>query len=213
MQVGILGSGDVARVLGAGFIATGHTVRLGSRTPDSEPLVAWKKKVGPSGSTGSFAAAAEYGELVLLCTHGVDTPAVIQLAGPRHFDGKVLIDVTNPLNQTPEGPVLTVGFSDSAGEGVQRLLPKAKVVKAFNTVGSLHMFRPQFPGGPPDMFYCGNDAEAKRQVASILTSFGWNPIDVGGIEGARLLEPMCILWVTCGIRLGSWDIAFKLLRK
>ena len=214
MKVGILGSGDVARVLGAGFVTSGHTVRLGSRTPESEGLVAWKKQVGTAGSTGSFASAAEFGELILLCTHGVDTPSAIRQAGIDHFAGKVVIDVTNPLQMSPAGPpTLAVGFNDSAGEAVQRLLPAAKVVKAFNTVGSPHMFHPKFPGGPPDMFFCGNDEGAKRQVAAILTSFGWNPIDVGGIEGARLLEPMCVLWVTCGIRLGSWDIAFKLLRK
>jgi 8-hydroxy-5-deazaflavin:NADPH oxidoreductase len=214
MKIGILGSGDVARALGAGFIATGHTVRLGSRTPESAHLVEWKKQVGPSGSSGTFASAAEFGELLVLCTHGVDTPSAIQLAGPRHFDGKVVIDVTNPLQAGPGGaPALTVGFTDSAGEQVQRLLPAAKVVKAFNIVGSPHMFRPQFPGGPPSMFFCGNDADAKRQVAGILTSFGWSPIDIGSIEGARLLEPMCILWVTCGLRLGNWNIAFTLLRK
>lgn len=214
MNVGILGSGDVARTLGNGFIATGHTVRLGSRTPGSDALADWKKNVGPLGSTGTFASAAEFGELLVLSTHGVQNASAIELAGKAHFAGKVLIDTTNPLNFTPEGaPLLAVGFNDSAGEGVQRLLPGAKVVKAFNTVGSPHMFRPQFQGGPPDMFYCGNDADAKRQVAAILTAFGWNPIDIGGIEGSRLLEPMCVLWVTSGMRLGSWDIAFKLLRK
>lgn len=214
MKVGILGSGDVARTLGAGFIALGHTVRLGSRTPESEALVNWKKEVGRSGSTGTLASAAEFGELLLLCTHGVDDPTAIQLAGPRQFEGKVLIDVTNPLKPARGGPpTLAVGFTDSLGEEVQRLLPKTKVVKAFNTIGSLHMFRPQFPGGPPDMFYCGNDAEAKRQVAGILTSFGFNPVDIGGIEGSRLLEPLVVLWITCGSRLGTWDIAFKLLRK
>ncbi len=214
MKVGILGSGDVARSLGIGFVTTGHTVKLGSRTPESDALMTWKQTAGPAGSTGTFAAAAEFGELIVLSTRGVENASAIRLAGPRHFEGKVVIDTTNPLQHTPDGrPTLAVGFDDSAGEGVQRLLPSAKVVKAFNIVGHLHMFRPQFPGGPPDMFYCGNDADAKRQVAGVLTAFGWNPVDIGGIEGSRLLEPMCVLWVTSGLRLGTWDIAFKLLRK
>jgi 8-hydroxy-5-deazaflavin:NADPH oxidoreductase len=214
MKVGILGSGDVARSLGSGFASLGHSVRLGSRDPESEPLVAWKRKVGPSASTGTFASTAEFGELLVLATRGVENASAIQLAGPSHFDGKVVIDVTNPLTFSPAGaPSLAVGHTDSAGEEVQRLLPKAKVVKAFNTVGNAHFFRPQFPGGPPDMFYCGNDAEAKRKVGEVLAAFGWNGIDLGGIEGARMLEPMCLVWVSSAMRLGTWDIAFKLLRK
>ncbi|MGD0256613.1 MAG: NAD(P)-binding domain-containing protein [Thermoplasmata archaeon] len=214
MKVGIVGSGDVAKALGIGFVELGHEVKLGSRTPESEGLVAWKVKVGPHGSTGTFAEAAAFGEVVVLSTHGVDNENALRLAGPKHFSGKVVIDTTNPLEFTPEHmPVLAYGWRDSAGERVQKLLPDAHVVKAFNTVGNAHMFKPKFPGGPPDMFYCGNDAAAKKKVAGWLKEFGWNPLDVGGIEGARLLEPMCVLWVTLGISGGSWDIAFKLLHK
>jgi 8-hydroxy-5-deazaflavin:NADPH oxidoreductase len=106
-----------------------------------------------------------------------------------------------------------VGHSDSRGEQVQRWLPNARVVKAFNIVGHAHMVQPKFPGGPPDMFFCGNDAETKRTVAELLTAFGWNAIDIGGIEGSRLLEPLCLLWVEYGVRSKSWDHAFKLLRQ
>jgi len=214
MKVGIVGSGDVAKALGTGFLELGHEVMLGSRTPESEGLVAWKKKAGPHAATGTFADAAKFGDVVVLATHGVENENALRLAGPKHFAGKVVIDATNPLASGANRlPTLAYGWSDSAGERVQKLLPDAHVVKAFNTVGNAHMFRPKFPGGPPDMFYCGNDAAAKKQVGEWLKAFGWNPVDIGGIEGARTLEPMCILWVTLGITGGSWDIAFKVLRK
>jgi predicted dinucleotide-binding enzyme len=125
-----------------------------------------------------------------------------------------VIDVTNPLifhENAP--PTLALGFNDSAGEQVQRWLPKSKVVKAFNIVGNAHMFKPSFPGGPPDMFIAGNDAQAKATVTKILEEFGWPVTDLGGLEGARLMEPMCVLRVTYAMRKGTWDIAFKMLRK
>lgn len=214
MKVGIIGSGDVAKALGNGFLELGHEVRLGSRTPESEGLVVWKKGAGVRASTGSFADAAAFGEAIVLATRGVENESALRLADPKNLAGKILIDATNPLEITSEHrPVLAVGWNDSAGERVQKFLPDARVVKAFNTVGSPHMFRPKFPGGPPDMFYCGNDAAAKKVVGEWLKQFGWNPLDIGAIEGARLLEPMCILWVQVAMSGGSWDIAFKVLRK
>jgi 8-hydroxy-5-deazaflavin:NADPH oxidoreductase len=111
-------------------------------------------------------------------------------------------------------PILAVGYTDSAGETVQRMLPNSKVVKAFNIVGNPHMVHPNFPGGPPTMFICGNDEDAKKDVIdNILTKFGWETIDIGGIEAARLLEPLALLWITHYFRTGTGDHAFKLLRK
>jgi predicted dinucleotide-binding enzyme len=214
MKVGILGSGDVAKSLGSGFIELGHDVRLGSRTPTSEGLVAWKQKAGSRASTGTLGETAAFGELLVVATRGVEAENAIRQAGPKNFRGKLVIDVTNPLAFAPNAPpTLAYGWSDSSGERVQKAVPDAHVVKAFNTVGHLHMFRPAFPGGPPDMFYCGNDAAAKKKVHALLREFGWNPVDIGGIEGARLLEPLCVLWVVVGTTGGSWDIAWKLLRK
>jgi len=124
------------------------------------------------------------------------------------------MDATNPLVFTPGAPPsLALGHTDSGGEQVQRWLPAARVVKVYNTVGHAHMVNPNFPGGPPDMFICGNDAAAKKTVTDICRAFGWPTIDVGGIEGARLLEPLCILWVRYGFATGGWNHAFKLLRK
>jgi hypothetical protein len=185
---------------------------MGSRDPDNARAASWAKEAGAAASKGTFSAAARFGELLVLATAGVANESVLRAAGPDDFAGKVLIDATNPLdfsNGVP--PSLAFGHTDSGGERVQRLVPGAAVVKAFNTVGAAHMFRPNFEGGPPDMFICGDDADAKQAVTRILRDFGWPSIDLGGIEASRLLEPMAALWVRQGIRSGSWGHAFKLL--
>ncbi|HEX6178576.1 MAG TPA: DNA-binding protein, partial [Thermoanaerobaculia bacterium] len=125
----------------------------------------------------------------------------------------VVIDATNPLDFSKGTPRLFVGHSDSLGERVQRAIPRARVVKAFNTVGNAHMIHPQFPGGPPDMFIGGDDAGAKELVSQICKHFGWEVVDLGGIETSRHLEPMCMVWVLHGIRSGGWNHAFKMLHK
>ncbi len=214
MKVGVLGTGDVGQALGKAFVTCGHEVKLGSREANNEKAAAWVKGVGAKGSAGTFAEAARFGEMVVIATLGVATESAVKAAGPENFRGKVVIDSTNPLDfSAGMAPKLAIGHTDSLGERVQRLLPGAHVVKAFNTVGNAHMFRPSFPGGPPDMLFCGNDEEAKKKVEGILKEFGWNPADIGGIEGSRYLEPMCIVWVLYGVRTNSWNHAFKLLRK
>ena len=214
MKVGVLGTGDVGKALGHGFVALGHQVRMGSRLATNEKARAWAKAEGPLASAGNFRDAAAFGEVVVLATLGVANEEALSLAGPDEFRGKVLVDTTNPLDFSGGfPPKLAVGHTDSGGERVQRHLPGARVVKAFNTVGSAHMFRPDFPGGPPDMFLCGNDDAAKRKVEGILKEFGWGAVDLGGIEASRLLEPMCMAWVLHGHRSGAWNHAFKLLRR
>ncbi|GAC1366536.1 MAG: NAD(P)-binding domain-containing protein [Actinomycetota bacterium] len=217
MRVGILGTGDVGKALGRGFVGRGHEVKMGARDASNEKASAWATEVGELGSTGSFADAAAFGQVVVLATLWGGTENALQLAGgdSGNLDGKILIDATNPLGFPEAGgpPGLALGHTDSGGEQVQRWAANARVVKAFNIVGNPHMVNPDFPGGPPDMFICGNDAEAKGVVTQILTDFGWDTIDIGGIEGARVLEPLCILWVSYGMRTGTWNHAFKLLRK
>jgi predicted dinucleotide-binding enzyme len=214
MKVGIVGSGDVAQKLGEGFVTTGHEVRLGSREPGSEKLRAWKAVRGANASTGTPDDAARFGELLVVATQWSGTHNALTIAGPGNFAGKTVIDVTNPLVLRENAmPGFALGLNDSAGEQVQRWLPNANVVKAFNSVGNAHFFRPKFPGGPPDMFYCGNDAAAKAQVRGILESFGWHPTDVGGIESARFVEPLCLLWVQILFVSGSPNHAFKVLRQ
>jgi hypothetical protein len=214
LKIGILGTGDVGRALANAFIALGHEVKMGSRDAHNEKAVEWASTSGINASTGTFADAVKFGDVVVLALLWSGAENALKLAGPENFAGKVVIDAINPLVFEPGKPLaLAVGHTDSAGEQVQRWLPAAHVVKAFNSVGHAHMFKPDFPGGPPDMFIAGNDAAAKQTVTGILHDFGWSTIDVGGIEGARLLEPLCILWVGYGMRTGTWNHAFKLLRK
>ena len=215
MNVGILGSGDVGQTLGTGLVRLGNDVKIGSRDPQSPKLTAWLSSTGKGSSTGTFSDAASFGELVVLAIAWAGMENAIRLAKPRNLSGKVVIDTTNPLRFTSAGlpPALAVGFSDSAGERVQRWLPDARVVKAFNSIGSAHMVMPKFPGGPPDMPICGNDLAAKRITTEILTALGWGVIDVGGIESSRYLEPLAMIWIAYGFKSGSWGHSFKLLRK
>ncbi len=214
MKIGILGSGDVGRALGEGFAARGHDVKLGSRTPKKAELRNWLKATKGKASTGTLTEAAAHGEVVLLCVQGAAAEEAIGLAGERNFDGKILIDVTNPLDVSKGMPPgLFVGTTDSLAERIQRKLPKARVVKCFNIVNNRTMVHPQMKEGLPDMLICGNDAGAKRRVGGIVKEFGWGePIDIGGIDGARWLEALVPLWVRVCTAVGSWGIAFKVLR-
>jgi predicted dinucleotide-binding enzyme len=207
-RIGILGSGDVGRALATGFAGLGHDVKIGSRDPEKLREYA---EARANVSTGTFADAARSGDIIVLATLGTATEEAIRLAGIDAFDGKVVIDTTNPLDFSSGLPRLSIGHTDSLGEVVQRLLPNARVVKAFNTVGNALMVKPHLPGGPPDMFLCGNDDGAKKSVAAICDAFGWGVIDLGGIDSSRYLEPMCLAWVLHGIRSGSWGHAFKML--
>lgn len=212
LRVGVIGSGQVGRALAAGFAAHGHEVTIGTRTPeDNDELQAWAAQ-HDNVAIGHFAAAAEAGEIVVLATRGTAVEQAIQTAGAEHFAGKVVIDATNPLAPDPAtgGPGLAVGHTDSGGETVQRALPDARVVKAFNTVNNALMADPGFAERQP-MFIAGNDDAAKETVAAILADFGWDAFDVGGIERSRELESLVILWVAVGQRRGAWDHAFTLV--
>jgi predicted dinucleotide-binding enzyme len=219
MKVGVLGSGQVGRKLGDGFIQLGHTVMISSRNPNKEEVVEWIKNHGNDDSialSGTFSDTAKFGQIIVIATSWEGTINAIKMTDKNDFDQKIVIDATNPLDFS-QGmpPKLALGFSDSAGETIQRLLPTARIVKAFNTVGNPHFIHPSFPiGGPPTMFICGEDDTAKRFVTdNILSKFGWETIDIGGISGSRLLEPLADLWINLYFRTGSTNHAFKLLRK
>jgi len=211
VRVGVLGSGDVGRVLAGGFIKLGHEVKIGSRDP--QKLSDWVQSHSERASAGSFEEAAAFGDVLVLATLGSGTESALRMAGLDNFAGKVVIDATNPLDFSKGKPELYIGFNDSLGEQIQRWLPKARVVKAFNTVGNAHMINPDFPNGPPDMFLCGNDDDAKKLVSQVCVHWGWGVVDLGGIESSRYLEPMCMAWVIHGLRTSSWNHAFKMLRK
>jgi len=214
MRIGILGTGDVGRVLGAGFAKRGHAVTIGTRDPGQEKVRAWVREVGGSAAAGTFAQAAAAGEVVVLATLWAATEEVVRLADPRNLSGKVVLDATNPLDFSGGvPPKLAVAGADSGGERVQRWLPGASVVKAFNTIGNQHMIDPKFPGGPPDMFICGNDPAAKRVASELIRAFGWGIVDLGGIESSRYLEAIAMVWILQFFATGSGDHAFKMLRK
>jgi predicted dinucleotide-binding enzyme len=198
-RVGILGTGDVGKALGRGFAAHGHDTKIGSRERKGEFV--------------TFEEAARHGEIVVVCTRWDGAENALRLAGAQNLAGKVVIDATNPLKYVDGRPVgMERGHTDSGGEQVQRWLPDSKVVKAFNIVGNALMVDPKLPGGPPTMFIAGNDEGAKKTVTDILTDFGWETIDLGGIEGSRVLEPMCWAWVLSAMKTGKWMQAFKMLR-
>jgi predicted dinucleotide-binding enzyme len=201
MRIGILGSGVVGQALARGLARYGHDVRIGTRKDAVADL--------PVGSPGEVVASAD---LVFLSVLGT---AAVEVAGRvrEELREKVLIDTTNPLDFSSGVPGLFVGHTDSLGEQVQRAVPEAHVVKAYNTVGNTLMVDPDLPGGPPTMFIGGDSEEAKGAVAALLEATGWEAVDLGGIEASRYLEPMCIAWVRYGVRTGSWDHAFRLLRR
>jgi predicted dinucleotide-binding enzyme len=200
MRIGILGSGVVGQALARGLARHGHEVRIGTR----------KDAVGDL-PVGSPADVVEDAELVFLSVLG--TAAVEVATGVSdQLRGKVLVDTTNPLDFSSGQPGLFVGHTDSLGEQVQRAVPEAHVVKAYNTVGNTLMVDPDLPGGPPSMFIGGDSDEAKAAVTTLLTETGWDVVDLGGIQASRYLEPMCVAWVLHGARTGTWDHAFRLLR-
>ncbi|MCP5472368.1 MAG: NAD(P)-binding domain-containing protein [Steroidobacteraceae bacterium] len=213
MRVGILGSGQVAQSLANGFLALGHEVMLGSREPGNPASAKWAQAAGAKVSGGTFAQAAAFGDLLVLATLGTATPHAIEMAGLRHFDEKLVLDVTNPLDFSHGKPPALVGApGSSAGETHQRLLPKARIVKTFNTVGNALFFRPKLQGGVRgDMFLCGDDAGAKERTADLIRAFGWEPIDIGGIDASHYLEATCMVWILNAMRNNDWNRAFKLV--
>jgi predicted dinucleotide-binding enzyme len=213
MKIGIIGSGDVGQALGRGLAAIGHTVMIGSRTPDSEALSSWKAGVGKRASTGSPADAAKYGDLIVVAVNWVGVEGALHDVRPE-VAGKIVIDVTNPLEFEGTAPRLAVGHDISGGEIVQQLLPDSNVVKTLNIISYTHMSQPEYYEGMPCMFYCGNNPSAKEEVAKILRALGWkDTTDLGDITKSRLLEPMCLLWVTYGMAHNTWDHAFAMLKR
>jgi predicted dinucleotide-binding enzyme len=215
MKVGVIGSGIVGQVLAAGFLKHGHQAMLGTRDPRKPEVQKWIANT-PGSKAGTFAETAKFGELIVLATAGPVAESAIEMAGIENLAGKTIMDACNPIADTPpaEG-VLSyfTGPNESLGERVQAKVPMAHVVKAFNSVGNGLMINPKFEQGTPTMFYCGNDAGAKAQVAGVIRQFGWEPYDCGGIVASRAIEPLCILWCLPGFLRNEWNHAFKVLSK
>ena len=213
MKVGVLGSGDVAKVLASGFLKHRHDVMVGTRTLSK--LADWAKQ-NPKGSVGSFADAAKFAQLVVLAVKGTVALDALRAAGAANLAGKPVIDATNPIADAP--PVNGVlkfftNLDESLMERLQREFGDARFVKAFNSVGNALMVNPKLKGGKPTMFICGNDDAAKQTVRGIVDQFGWETVDMGKAESARAIEPLCMLWCIPGMLRNEWTHAFKLLVK
>jgi predicted dinucleotide-binding enzyme len=214
MKIGIIGSGEAGQTLGAAFLTEGYEVKLGSRNPLKDVVKRWKAE-NQGAKTGTFEEAAEFGELLVLAVAGHGVFQAVEAAGLKNLEGKIIIDVTNPAAPAPpeKGVLkLTTSFDRSLMEDLQMLVPKAKFVKAFNSVGSDLMYKPIFKDGKPTMFICGNDEPAKKLVTRILDLFGWETEDMGFVESARAIEPLSVLWCIPGFLRNQWTHAFKLLK-
>ena len=198
MKIGILGTGIVGKTLGTKLAKLGHDVRMGSRAAGGEKAKAWVKETGSKSSEGTFADAAAHGEIVFNCTSGMASLEALKAAGAKNLQGKVLVDVSNPLDfSRGMPPTLSVCNTDSLGEQIQRAYPTAKVVKSLNTVTAAVMVEPSLIPGVHTMFVSGNDAKAKAEVINLLkTGFGWKEVmDLGDITGARSQEMLLPLWL------------------
>jgi predicted dinucleotide-binding enzyme len=213
MDVGILGSGDVAKALAAGFLKCGHGVMVGTRVPAK--LADWAMEY-PRARVGGVGDTAKSAEVVVLAVKGTAAADVLRAVGAANLAGKVVIDATNPIADAPPTNGVLKYFTDlneSLMERLQREFVGARFVKAFNSVGNACMVHPQFSGGKPTMFICGNDDAAKSIVTGILDQFGWETADMGKVEAARAIEPLCILWCIPGLLRNDWVHAFKLLTR
>ncbi len=208
-KIGILGSGVVAKALAAGFLKYGYEVMLGTR--DLSKLEGFDSKA----KTGTFGETAKWAETIVLACKGTAAEQVLKLAGHENLKGKTIIDTTNPIaDAAPEKGILkfTTDLNESLMEILQKHVAEANFVKCFSCTGNAFMVDPKFPDGKPTMFICGNNREAKKEVEEILKKFGWDYEDLGSVEAARSIEPLCILWCIPGLIGNNWAHAFKLLR-
>lgn len=213
VKVGILGSGDVGKVLAKGFLKNGYQVAIGSDHP--EKLTEFKRE-NPEMETATFEQAAQSGDIVVVCVKGTVAEKIVEKV-KRHLTGKTVIDTTNPISDAPpQNGVLKyfTSLEESLMERLQTIAPDAQFVKAFNSIGSALMVNPEFGDDTkPTMFICGNNDDAKKKVHEILEKFGFEVEDMGKVESARAIEPLCILWCIPGFLRNEWSHAFKLLKK
>ena len=197
MRFGVLGSGSVGQAIAGKLAALGHEVKMGGRKAGGEKAAAWAAKAGANASEGSFADAAAFGEIVFHCTKGETALDALRAAGAKNLEGKILVDVSNPLDFSKGMPprIFTAPW-DSLAETIQREFPKARVVKALNTVNANVMVAPEKLHGETDLFVCGNDAAAKKKISELLASFGWKTVhDLGDVTSARGQEAYLLFWL------------------
>ena len=212
-KIGILGSGDVGKTLAKGFLKYDYQVAIGSE--HVEKLAEFKKE-NPRMETATFDQAAQSADIIVLCVKGTVAEKIVEKV-KRHLSGKTVIDSTNPIaDAPPQNGVLKyfTSLDESLMERLQRIAPDAQFVKAFNSIGSGLMVNPDFGDNTkPTMFICGNNDDAKNKVSEIVEKFGFEIEDMGKVESARAIEPLCILWCIPGFVKNEWAHAFKLLKK
>jgi 8-hydroxy-5-deazaflavin:NADPH oxidoreductase len=213
VKIGVIGSGIVGQTLAAGFIKHGHEVMIGTR--EKEKLAQWNQ-ANPKARVGDFRETASFGGVIVLAVKGQVAAEALSAAGGASLSEKTVIDATNPIaDAPPTSGVLSffTNINESLMEQLQREFPQAHFVKAFNSVGAARMINPSYKAGRPTMFICGDNDTAKRVVTQILDQFGWDSADMGKVEAARAIEPLCMLWCIPGFTRNEWTHAFKLLRE
>jgi predicted dinucleotide-binding enzyme len=213
MKIGVLGSGIVGQTIGAGFLKHGHEVMVGSREPAR--LEDWAANT-KAAKLGTFVEAAKFGDALVLAVKGSAAATVLREARKENSAGKPVMDACNPIADAPPEKGVLRFFTDinaSLMEALQKEFPEAHLVKAFNSVGAAQMINPSYRAGRPTMFICGNDDAAKKTVTKLLDELGWETADMGGVEAARAIEPLCMLWCIPGFLRNEWGHAFKLLRE
>ena len=213
MKHAVLGSGTVGQAIASKLVSLGHPTVMGSRTPDNEKAASWVDQAGALASQATFADAATQAQVVWLAVSGQHALSVVE-AAKDGLDGKLLLDLTNPLDFSGGfPPKLTVMNDDSLGERVQAAVPEARVVKTFNTLANALMVAPEKLPEPTEVFVAGNDAGAKAETAAILASFGHQtPIDIGDITASRGLEAWLLMWTRLYGALGTGDFNIKIVR-
>jgi predicted dinucleotide-binding enzyme len=213
-KVGIIGSGIVGQTLANGFIKHGYQVTIGTNTASKRDEL--RAKTHGEAIVGTFEDAAKFGDVIVLATKGLAAEAALKAAGPKNLAGKTVIDTCNPIADAPPVNGVLQYFTsqnESLMERLQKAAPDARFVKAFSCIGNAFMVNPDFNGQKPTMFICGDDDRSKAEVQAIVDQFGHDVADMGGVEAARAIEALCILWCIPGFTRGSWNHAFKLLRK
>ncbi|WP_104136392.1 NADPH-dependent F420 reductase [Arthrobacter sp. ZGTC131] len=208
MRIAVLGTGTAGRTLAGKLVETGHSVTIGSRSATNEAALEWAAGAGPHARAATFFDAAAGGEVIINATPGAVSLDVLAAASTKNLDGKVLIDVANPLDHSAGfPPSLSISNTDSLAETIQRSFPTARVVKALNTMRADVMVAPdRLAGGDHDVFMAGDDAQAKEVVAGLLREFGWRPEhirDLGPLEAARGMEMWLPLWLRIFLRQGD----------
>jgi predicted dinucleotide-binding enzyme len=216
MKIGIIGTGAVGKMLGTKMTELGHEVKMGSRTANNEKAAEWAKAAGAKASQGTFADAAAFGEMVFNCTRGEVSMQALNAAGAKNLDGKILVDVANPLDFSKGmPPTLTPSLANthSLGEEIQKAFPAARVVKALNTMNCSLMVNPKLVDGSHDLFMCGNDITAKVAVANLLEQFGWSEvIDLGDITSSRATEMLLPIWIRLMMKYQTPNFNFKIVK-